>query len=87
MLGIDEKDFVSCSNGWLDSFKSHHLLKEFRFHGEATSVSEAGVLAARERLQKLLEGHDRKDIFNMDEMGLYYRMPPSKGLATKQMAG
>ncbi|KIO21035.1 hypothetical protein M407DRAFT_40793, partial [Tulasnella calospora MUT 4182] len=36
--GIDSEQFLSLSNGWLDSFKQRHGLKQYRFHGEAGST-------------------------------------------------
>jgi hypothetical protein len=87
MLGVDDNNFLKLSNGWLDSFKARHLLKSYRFHGEAASVSEAGVQAARKRLQEITSHYALRDVFNMDETALFYRMPPNRGLATKQISG
>ena len=35
----------------------------------------------------LLKDYDRCNIYNMDETGLFYRMPPDKGLSSKQLSG
>jgi hypothetical protein len=48
-------------------------LKEFKRHGEAASADPAAIDAERSRVQALLhEGYHLRDIFNMDETGLFY---------------
>jgi hypothetical protein len=87
LYDIPPEKFLSLSNGWLDGFKARHLLKEYRFHGEAGSVSEQSAMVAHEKLQIILARYLKKDSYNMDELGLNYRMPPDRSLATKQLAG
>lgn len=87
LQGIDPKEFLSLSNGWAESFKKRHSLKEYRFHGEAGSVVEDDVEIARVRIRKLTDQYALRDILNMDETGLNDRMPPDRGLATAQFAG
>ena len=50
-------------------------------HGEAVSVNTSTVSAARIELQALVAQYAPEDVFNVDETGLFYRMPPSKSLA------
>lgn len=85
--GIDSEDFLSLSNGWLDKFKARHQLKHYRFHGEAGSVAEADIKVERARIQAITKQYAKKDVFNMDETGLNDRMPPDRGLATRQLSG
>lgn len=85
--GVDADNFLQLSNGWLDAFKARHLLKEYRCHGEAASVTQESVAVARKRLQAITSQYAPTDIYNMDETGLYYRMPPDRGLATMQTSG
>ncbi|KAG8993163.1 hypothetical protein FRB90_000772, partial [Tulasnella sp. 427] len=87
LQGLDEKEFLSMSNGWLDGFKARHGMKQYRFHGEAGSVAEDDVTAEQERLKKLTDKYALRDILNMDETGLNDRMPPDRGLATAQFLG
>lgn len=87
LYDIPADRFLGLSNGWLDAFKARHLLKEYRFHGEAGSVASTSVAVARERLQKITSRYSKRDTYNMDETGLFYRMPPDRSLATKQMSG
>ncbi|KAE8218144.1 hypothetical protein CF319_g7920 [Tilletia indica] len=68
------------SSGWLSCFKSRHGLKSFRLHGEAASSSVLDVRAEQERLKVLLDGWERKNIFNMDETASFYRLVPDRCL-------
>ncbi|KDQ17016.1 hypothetical protein BOTBODRAFT_106185, partial [Botryobasidium botryosum FD-172 SS1] len=46
-FGIPPDDFLSLSNGWLESFKACHGLRDVRFYGEAGDVlnwDESGLL-------------------------------------------
>ena len=45
------------SNGWLDSFKKRHNIKQLVVSGESADVSEETVDAWRERMKDLLEGY------------------------------
>ena len=85
--GLEDEQFLSLSNGWLQKFKDRHALKQYRFHGEAGSVNEDNVQLEITRLRKITDKYQEKDILNMDESGLNDRMPPDRGLATAQFSG
>ena len=74
LAGIPADERLQLSNGWLDRFKARHNLKEFKRHGEASSVGEEMVEKERERIQTLIKegAYKPQDIFNMDETGLFY---------------
>lgn len=74
IVGIPQDDRLNLSDGWLTSFKTRNGLKEIRKHGEAGSVDIQSVGLERVRVQQLLEevGYQAKDIFNMDETGMFY---------------
>ena len=76
---IPEEDRLKLSNGWLESFKDRHGLKEMKRHGEAASTSAATVEKERKRIQELITmyGYELRDIFNMDETGLFYGYAPT----------
>lgn len=65
---------LTLSEGWLTAFKKRCGLKEFKKHGEAGSASAEDVENERTRMQELIRtsGYQLKDIFNMDETGLFY---------------
>ena len=54
--------------------KQQCVLKEFRTHSKASSVEPTMVEIEHERIHKLIQkyGYQLKDIFNMDETGLFY---------------
>eukprot|EP00172_Hildenbrandia_rubra_P002184 Plantae.Rhodophyta-Hildenbrandia_rubra.ctg28771.p1 GENE.Plantae.Rhodophyta-Hildenbrandia_rubra.ctg28771~~Plantae.Rhodophyta-Hildenbrandia_rubra.ctg28771.p1 ORF type:complete len:550 (+),score=102.22 Plantae.Rhodophyta-Hildenbrandia_rubra.ctg28771:784-2433(+) len=75
------------SSGWLEKFKKRVGIKSYQMHGERGSVDEGALKEARQHIRSLLAEYELKDIYNMDETGLYYRMSPSKTLATQQRRG
>lgn len=87
LLGIPLDKFIRCSNGWAHKFKIRYQLRSFQLYGEAASVALEDVDAARMRLQHISKDFKPEDIYNLDESGLYYRMPPDRSLASKQMSG
>lgn len=72
--GGDSHERLNLSEGWLTAFKKRCGLKEFKRHGEAGSADLADVEHERMRVQELIAkyGYRLKDVFNMDETGLFY---------------
>lgn len=68
------------SNGWLSNFKRRVGITGKNLHGEAAGVSKDVVAQGRKDLQQAILEYDPKDVFNCDELGLQYRMAPSKSL-------
>lgn len=75
------------SNGWLEKLKRRIGIKSYHLHGERGSVDEKALEEARAEIRGFLADYELKDICNMDETGLCYRMSPSKTLATHQRKG
>ncbi len=73
--GIPSDQQLSLSEGWLARFKDRHDLRSIKRHGEAGSVDPKTVAAERERIQKIIKegGFQPRDIYNMDETGLFYQ--------------
>ena len=86
-LQIPEEKSLKFSSGWLDSYKQRYGYRIYRFYGEAGSCSPENVAAARAQMYQILKDYQPECIYNMDETGLFFRMPPDKGLATKQLSG
>ncbi|KZT51654.1 DDE-domain-containing protein [Calocera cornea HHB12733] len=84
---IEPSDWLKLSDGWLTAFKRCHGLKGYHLHGEAASVNQNEVIEARAKLRKLTNEYTLRNIFNMDETGLFGKMPPNRTLATKQLSG
>jgi hypothetical protein len=81
MAGVAEEDKLKLSNGLLGRFKERFGLKQLKRHGEAASVGEQTVEDERKQVQELIKefmalGYVLRDIFNMDETGLFYRCAP-----------
>jgi DDE superfamily endonuclease len=74
------------SNGWLAGFKSRHGIYRIENFGELGSVP---VLAAVEMndVRLVCMEYTERNIFNMDETGLFWRRSVSMGLATKSQPG
>jgi Tc5 transposase DNA-binding domain len=79
LVGIPEDDRLKLSNGWLESFKDRHGLKEMKQHGESALASADTMEKERKRIQELIMkyGYELCDIFNMDETGLFYGYAPT----------
>jgi len=74
------------SNGWLHQFKQRYNIKQHTHHGEAGSVPEE----AEEEMKavRTIAGHyNEDDIYNVDETGLFWRMPPSQSLSSGNRPG
>jgi len=74
------------SNGWLSKYKRRHNIQSHRRHGEAADVPQS-TEAQMSSIRVLCAEYAEKDIFNMDETGLFWRQAPSSGLATQARAG
>lgn len=62
------------SEGWLSSFKKRHGIKQYRTVGESGSVNLQTLEDRLPGVRAMLDRYAWKDIYNMDETGLFYRM-------------
>ena len=85
-LNYPENDFKG-SNGWLSCFKQRRGIASRKLHGEASSVDSTAVNTGRADLKTLLAEYSMRDVYNIDETGLFYRMPPSRSLTTGPQNG
>ena len=74
------------SNGWLQKFKKRHNISEHILHGEHGSVPEIADEEMR-GIRTIVGEYQEEDIYNMDEAPLYWKMMPSRGLATQVQPG
>jgi hypothetical protein len=80
-LGIED---LKASNGWINSFKQRHSVVYKTVSGKCKSVDPSTVEEWRkEQLLKIFESYEPKNIYNADETGLFFRLPPNKTLSLK----
>ena len=78
---IDPDSSFKASNGWLDSFKKRHCIKQMTVSGECADVQEETVTGWHERMKVLMAGYQPEDVWNTDETGCFFRALPDKTLA------
>jgi len=75
------------SNGWLAGFQDRHKIKQRKMSGEANSVPEdieAQVQLVRDKIALYPLA---RDVYNMDETGLFWKATPDYSLTTERIAG
>jgi hypothetical protein len=74
LVGIPMDERLNLSDSWLAHFKIRNGLKQIKDHGEAASANLETVEREQQRIQELIKkyGYELRDIFNMDETGLFY---------------
>jgi hypothetical protein len=77
------------SNGWLSNFKHRFDIKEYSFHGEGATadVDNPQMIKQIEECRALAATYPPENVLNMDETGLYWKMSPSRTLATEAGSG
>ena len=75
----------TASSGWLWHFCNQHGICGLRLQGEKLSADTEAPEPFKKELQDVIEREwlTLEQIYNCDEMGLYYKMLPTKALATK----
>ena len=68
------------STGWLSLFKKRYKIKSRTLHGEAESVDVEKAQKRLQEVQDIVATYERKNIFNCDETGLFWKMTPPKTL-------
>ena len=89
ILQVKAKEFAdrfgtagfNASAGWITNFKKRNSLSSYRRRGEIGSTPLQDIPRYRDELQTLLQNYELKNIFNCDELALYWRLEPSKTLA------
>jgi len=65
------------SNGWLEAFKNCRGIKSYRRFGESGLANMVVIEESLSQIRLILDQYERRDIYNMDEIGLFYRMQVS----------
>ena len=69
--GMGELNFKA-SNGWFENFKERHQIVNKALQGERADAPVEQANNFKARLPQLLSMYDPHDIFNVDEVGLFY---------------
>jgi hypothetical protein len=74
LAGVLDDERLTLSEGWLTRLKERLGLKQMKRHGEGASADPEHVAQEKQRVQELIKkyGYRLKDVFNMDETGLFY---------------
>ncbi|XP_055800343.1 CENP-B homolog protein 1-like [Solanum dulcamara] len=86
MYGETNSEF-SFSSGWLERFKSRYEIKSYKRFEKSGSIIMENIKNELPSIQSKLDQFELKDIYNMDETGLFYRLEADHSLATKQFEG
>jgi hypothetical protein len=86
-LNLSPEQRPTFSDGWLEKFLDRHGLKTIVLSGESGSADVAAIEAALPDIQSEIQGYSPKDVFNMDETGLFYCLSPDRTIATRQLEG
>lgn len=81
MTAQDESDSrIKFSQKWLSNFKKRFGWHHHRIRGEGASADVEKAERARQKLPTILSGLvvNGEDIYNVDETGLQFQMPPGK---------
>ena len=80
---LKKTDFKA-SNGWLNRFKTRHSISHAVISGESGSVDEDVVESWKLRLPAITAGYATRNIYHMDESGMFYRALPDKTLKERK---
>ena len=63
-------------NEWLEKFKLRHNINIKTISGESKSVDPEKVLDWLKKLKHICKGYEVKNVYNIDETGLLFRVLP-----------
>jgi hypothetical protein len=78
---------MAFSQGWLEKFEDQHEIKSFRRFGESGVLDMEAIGVALPDIRAVVDVYATKDVFNMDETGLYWCLQADNSLATHQLEG
>jgi 5-bromo-4-chloroindolyl phosphate hydrolysis protein len=76
-LSIPKSNFKA-SWQWLSRFRMHRGLQKMLLHGEGVEVNKNNLelLTTLKEIYEIIAQYDPKNIYNMDEIGLFFRLLP-----------
>ena len=82
-LNKDKLATFTASNGWLEKFKQTYGLRETSITGEADDKPKMTIQSWIGRLPELTSGYELRNMWNMDELGLFFKALLEKDLVEK----
>ena len=77
-------DNFAVTTGFIDRWKTRHLIGMKKISGEENSVPEEAIEPwISSILPDLLKKYKPEDVYNADETGLFYKLQPDRTLAFK----
>ena len=76
-MGILPEDFKA-SWQWLHRFRTRKNIASMLLHGEGAEVdkNDPELLSALQVLEAIIANFDPEDVYNIDEIGLFFRLLP-----------
>lgn len=90
MHELPKKDRLTFSDGWLTDLFKRIGVQSRHLYGENSSIglTSANIVSELEKIEKLYEPYDTRDIMNFDETGIYYEQhPTTRTICEKPMGG
>ena len=75
------------SKGWLNRFKIRNNFRSHTSHGESADADKEAAEAELPIIRTMLSAFSRKDQFNCDEFGLYYKQAPTRTIGPSSLPG
>ena len=83
-LGVEDK--IKCGNSWVYKFKKQNRLHKINFSSEANSILLIILSEKHLKLQEILVNYDKDDIYNIDEIGLFFQIKPNNTLSINKVS-
>ena len=79
------KEGFKASNGWIEKWKRRYNVWYVKISCESADVSCFTVESWKERVCELIEGYAPQDIWNLDDVGCFWKALPDRGFAPKEL--
>lgn len=79
---LDVPEDFKYSSGWVTNFKKRHGISQRVISGESAGVLNEVVDDGIKKAVEVISQYQLKDVFNMDETALFFKMLPDRSLTT-----